>query len=70
MIKLTGQIPRLALVQIDFTDGSGGEGDVEDFGGQVVGDEFFVGRVESESGWEFNLIFVSGVHGFQQKQRE
>ena len=44
----TWEIPWLALVEVDVGDGAGGEGEVGDLAGEVVGDELLVRRVEPE----------------------
>jgi len=45
---LTWEVPWLALVEVDVGDGAGGEGEVRDLAGEVVGDELLVRRVEPE----------------------
>ena len=47
-VSITWEIPWLALVEVDVGDGAGGEGEVGDLAGEVVGDELLVRRVEPE----------------------
>ena len=55
----TWEIPWLALVEVDVGDGAGGEGEVGDLAGEVVGDELLVRRVEPEPRREPLLIHRS-----------
>ena len=69
---LTGKLPWLALVEVDFGDGSAGEGAVENFLEEVVGDELLVGGVEAESGGKVVAVVVMGkwrnVHWGKEKR--
>ncbi|BAS85333.1 Os03g0624700, partial [Oryza sativa Japonica Group] len=46
--RLTGEVPWLALVEVDVGDGAGGEAEVGDLAGEVVRHQLLVRRVEPE----------------------
>ena len=59
MYIYTGELPGLALVEVDLGDGAAGEGAVEDLLEQIVCDELLVGRVEPKPRWQIRLAATS-----------
>lgn len=47
---ITWEIPGLTLVEINVSNGPGGEIEVGDFVGKIVSDELFISGMESEPG--------------------
>jgi hypothetical protein len=53
---LTGELPWLALVEVDVSDDEAGEEAVESLGDEVVGDHLLVGGVEPEPRRQLQLL--------------
>lgn len=54
-MSMTRQLPRLAFVEINFSNGASGEGAVNNFLEKVVCDELLVCWVESEARREISI---------------
>lgn len=47
----TCEIPRLTLIEIYMSNGSGNEIEIGDLEGYIVGDELFISGMESKPWW-------------------
>jgi hypothetical protein len=57
-LLLTGEIPWLALVEVDVSDDEAGEEAVEHLGDEVVGHHLLVGGVEPEPRRQLQLLLL------------
>ena len=71
MIKvLTGQVPRLTLVEISFSNSSCTEGSIEDFLCEVTSDDLFICGVEPETWRQIQrLIMIMIIISFVNHNR-
>lgn len=57
----TGKLPRLALVEVNFSNGSTGEATVENLLEKVVSDELLVGGMEAEPGRQVVVVAAAAA---------
>lgn len=59
--QVTWELPRFATVEVDFCDVDAGKGAVKDLGGEVEGDELFVGGMKPKTRRQTLLVILISI---------